>query len=106
MSSLQRPLFIGCVLTAVPMLLLDLPTGDSFPWFKQLAEYFVAPGRLVISAIMYGKLYGSSYYYAAFLNIAFYTVIAFIAAKLWRRFSRGSGKPDGSGIAPGSSNSR
>lgn len=106
MPSLQRPLFIGCILTAVPMLLLDLPTGASFPWFKQLAEYFLAPGRLVISAIMYGKLYGSSYYYAAFVNIAFYTMLALIGRKLWNRFSARAGKPQSPGIVQNSSNKR
>jgi hypothetical protein len=74
-------------MTAVPMLLLDFPTGDSFPWFKRLAEILLTPGHFVMSAIMLGKLYNSSYYYSAFLNIAFYTVLAFIFAALRRKFT-------------------
>ena len=85
MRSFQRPLFIGCVITAVSMLLLDLPTGDSFPWFKQLAEYALVPGHFAISAIMFGKLYNSSYYFSALLNIAFYAILPLLLSILWRR---------------------
>lgn len=85
MRKLQRPLFIGCVITAVAMLLLDLPTGDSFPWFKALAEYILLPGHFLISAIVFGRLYSSSYYYAALLNIAFYTLVAFSAPAVWKK---------------------
>jgi len=84
--SLQRPLFIGCLMTAVPMLLLDFPTGDSFPWFKRLAEILLTPGHFVMSAIMFGKLYNSSYYYSAILNIAFYTVLALVFGALRGKF--------------------
>jgi hypothetical protein len=85
--SLQRPLFIGCLMTAVPMLLLDFPTGDSFPWFKRLAEILLTPGHFVMSAIMFGKLYNSSYYYSAILNIAFYTVLALVFGALRGKFA-------------------
>lgn len=87
MRSLQRPLFLGCVMTAVPMLLLDFPTGDSFPWFKRFAEILLTPGHFIISAIVFGKLYNSSYYYSAILNIAFYTVVAVAFGAVRRKFS-------------------
>lgn len=69
------------------MVLLDFPTGDSFPWLKQLAEILLTPGHFIISAIMFGKLYNSSFYYAAFFNVAFYTLLALIFAALRRKFT-------------------
>lgn len=75
------------MITAVPMLLLDFPTGDSFPWFKRLAEILLTPGHFVISAIMFGKLYNSSFYYSAFLNIAFYTLLAIAFAAIRSKFT-------------------
>ena len=86
MRSLQRPLFIGCLVTAVAMLLLDFPTGDSFPWFKRLAELLLTPGHFIISAILFGKMYNSSYYYSAILNIAFYTLLALAFGAVRRKF--------------------
>lgn len=70
------------------MLVLDLPTGDSFPWFKLLAEYALYPGHFLISAIMFGKLYNSSYYYAALLNIAFYLLVTLATGAIWKRAQR------------------
>jgi hypothetical protein len=74
-------------MTAVPMVLLDFPTGDSFPWFKRLAEILLTPGHFIISAVMFGKLYNSSFYYAAFLNIVFYTLLALVFGALRRKFT-------------------
>jgi hypothetical protein len=81
-----RPLFIGFITTVSCLTILDLPFDSAvIGMLKRASSLVLAPGSFFVAAITRGMLDSTSYYIAAFANVAFYAAWALAVSKVWRR---------------------
>ena len=85
MYTLVRSLIIGFAITAVGLLIMDMPLTESYMFtLKRYAPILLVPGGFLVNAFTNGKFDPQNIWFAAGLNTACWAMLALVITFIFR----------------------